>query len=136
MDAVVVTVIGSASIVIGRRLVLRGWRRGRITTERAALLWAATLPLGLVVWSAVRQQLHPLLLVVLLSGFGVQFLCMRWALRQFDDEIVSALREPLGPHGRAAIRRSMVEKVSAIGLEKPSDPSRWRRASSTQPGGV
>ncbi len=85
MDAVVVTVIGLASIVIGRRLVLRSWRRGRITTERAALLWAATLPLGLVIWSAVRQQLHPLLLVVLLSGFGVQFLFMRWALRQFDD---------------------------------------------------
>ena len=80
MDVILLVAVAIVSLVVVRRLVLRAWLRGRIGRDGAALLWATGLPLALVVWSSVRQQLDPLLLVIALMLGGVQFLTMRYLL--------------------------------------------------------
>jgi hypothetical protein len=82
MDTILLVAVGIVSLVVARRLVLRAWLRGRIGRDGAALLWAAGLPLALVGWSSARQQLDPVLLLIALILGGVQFLTMRYLLRE------------------------------------------------------
>jgi hypothetical protein len=87
MDALALFVAGVLILVVGRRVVLAAWRRGRIGTDTTAVLWAAGLPAALIVWSVARQQLSPLILVIALGVGAVQFVALRWVLTHFWSDI-------------------------------------------------
>jgi hypothetical protein len=86
VDAVVIALAGVATVVLGRRLVLHGWLAKRVGTDTAALLRAAILPTALVAWSAARQQLHPVLVLIGAALARFQFAGTRWALRSLGDD--------------------------------------------------
>ncbi len=102
MDAVVIVIAILLTVVTGRRLLLHGWLRRRMGTDRAALLWALTLPAAILAYSAARQQLQPVLLLIAAMVALSQFTFMRWA---------QGIRRRL-PEGTAARRRSACGNIT------------------------
>lgn len=64
-------------------VVLAQWRRRRIETGRAALLMSTLSAGSLGIYFLTRQQLDPVLVLVLVVGASVQFLFARYMLRVF-----------------------------------------------------
>jgi hypothetical protein len=94
MDGVVLVAVILA-VLLARRVILRRWRSGRISTEAAALLWAAILPVGAILWTATRGPTQPLIVVLALSIGIIQFFGMRWGLRNFGGEPTPNEIDPL-----------------------------------------
>lgn len=64
-------------------VVLARWKTGRIESDRAALLMSTISTGSLGIYSLARQQLDPVLVLVLIVGASVQFLFTRYMLRVF-----------------------------------------------------
>jgi hypothetical protein len=86
-DPVILGVAGVtvACLVITRLVPLRRAIRARLGMDRAALLFAIGLPTSIVVWSAARQRLDVLTIAIALAFGAIQFVIMRWILREFFE---------------------------------------------------
>ena len=70
-----------ASVIAWRRFVLRRWQKRGLSTDRAAALWAVSLPVAIIGYSAVRLQLDLLVLFMAASLALLQYVFLRYFLR-------------------------------------------------------
>ena len=79
--------LSAAAIWLGAwAIVLARWRSRRIESDQAALLLALTSAGSLAVYSLLRSELNPVILIVLLVWALVEFAIWKYVLRVFAGD--------------------------------------------------
>ena len=81
MEPCVLIVVAALGLFAARRIALRRWLAGTLTTDQAAMIVSTVLPIGLLVFAAYQRSFGTVAIVAAIVLFAVQFVTAPYLLR-------------------------------------------------------